>query len=615
VRLLGALGDSDLAGLPPPAPPTQRLDEPAADLPPEQRLARAEQHLARVEQIVARARGLADGATRQRDVVKAQCARDKLARLEAALGSATAGLARLRPGGAPVEPHEAHRQLLALSILRREAEALDHEAAQCIGEELAFVGGTTVSAAVDPSLPSAGSDDWLDLPGPLPPAHRPSSTDAPVAEAAPPAPGTGARSDGHRARALIAALAAGANRVRVEGFARPGEADAAAASLARARAFAAQLVARGVAAERIESVGTGIVAERDAVRLVDLGPAGSGEGARGPLVPLGDPLGEAHFVSGGLLTLGDRQSAMVSIVSAPVEIEKVYLYDPTSPRGSIRFTFNAVRFNNPTRHALAAGPVTVYADGRFLGEGLTDPIPAGASSLIPYALDQTVVVDSKLATREEVVRLVTIRRGLATAETSRVRRTELLLTNRGHARARVLVRHRVAEGFELGTRHAGEERLGGAHLIPVVVGPDESLLLAIEERAPVTKTIDLRSDDGLKAIGILLRQQRPDGELGRRLAAIVQSHARAAEIEEQMDALADQVAVYRSHLRDLERQLVALAKVPQTTGLRRLLANQMRQAGDRLQQATLALASLRSGLTAARLDLESGLAGLALASG
>ena len=63
-------------------------------------------------------------------------------------------------------------------------------------------------------------------------------------------------------------------------------------------------------------------------------------------------------------------------------------------RGNARFAFKAVRIANPTGATLEAGPITVYGEGRYVGEGLTDAVAPHAAVVIPYALDRQIVVDA-----------------------------------------------------------------------------------------------------------------------------------------------------------------------------------------------------------------------------
>ena len=93
------------------------------------------------------------------------------------------------------------------------------------------------------------------------------------------------------------------------------------------------------------------------------------------------------------MTVEKGASAMVSMVRQETDGEVVYLYDAESERGNEHFAFRAVRFTNPTDSTLETGPVTVYGNERFIGEGLTEPIPPKSSAVVPYALDRQIVVE------------------------------------------------------------------------------------------------------------------------------------------------------------------------------------------------------------------------------
>jgi hypothetical protein len=84
---------------------------------------------------------------------------------------------------------------------------------------------------------------------------------------------------------------------------------------------------------------------------------------------------------------------MVAMLHGETTGGVVYLYDPISERGDKRFAFKAIRLDNPTSDTLEPGPVTVYGDGRFIGEGITEPVPPNASVVVPFALDKQIVVE------------------------------------------------------------------------------------------------------------------------------------------------------------------------------------------------------------------------------
>jgi hypothetical protein len=421
-----------------------------------------------------------------------------------------------------------------------------------------------------------------------------------------PAPGEGFQ-------ALVAGLQGNEQRVRVEGWALAGEAAPAEASLRRANTLRDRLVASGIAEARIDVVGHADTAGADKlVRVVAI------DGPHQPAQAIDDdaggdqPRGVAHFLADVPLTLEAGHSAMVTLFDTRTKAERVYLYDPVSDRGSKRFAFNAVRLVNPSDNTLDSGPMTVYAKQQFLGEGLTEPIPPKASALVPYALDRSLVVDPKSETREEVDVLLTIDRGIATAQTRRIRRTELDVANRGHADARVFVRHRVASGWSLRNPPEGIERMRGDVLVPVMVLAGKATQVVLEESTPITTALDLRTQPGLQAIAVHLRTHTVDAELKRALEAVLAAHRELWTIEDTLTSRRAQVEDLRTRVRELTEQLVELRKVGRAQSLSGHLAKRMRSVGDQLDRVAAEVSDLEAKRLTAKIAFEDLVADLRL---
>ena len=119
-------------------------------------------------------------------------------------------------------------------------------------------------------------------------------------------------------------------------------------------------------------------------------------------------------------------SAMVSILRSQTDGEVVYLYDPESPRGNAQYPFKTLRFRNPTDSALESGPVSVFGDGRFVGEGLADPIPAKSVAFVPFALDRQIVVERKDLERDDIAKIITVQRGVFSTQIQHTKRANAL---------------------------------------------------------------------------------------------------------------------------------------------------------------------------------------------
>jgi hypothetical protein len=407
-------------------------------------------------------------------------------------------------------------------------------------------------------------------------------------------------------------------KIRVEGFALGSDKDRVGESLKRANQVRDRLLRNGLPAEQIEVVGAGRATQGEAVRILAVQAEAKPQQPAAPPTTLGkpaldEPTGSAFFLSGTPLTVQKGQSALVSMLSRDVTAKPVYYFDPISARGSEKFAFRAALLENPSDDTLDAGPFTVYADGQFLGEGLSDPIPAKSRAFIPFALDRTLVVDKVTGGREEIERLITIQRGIVTAEARSIKSTKLTLVNRGMTAALTYVRHLPAQGHTLVAPTSGFEKLRGAYLFPITVPAGGSLTLEIEESTPVSKTVDARSDAGVAEIGLYLKSAKNlPAELRQKLAQVLAMHRELGELDEKLETIETQIEMYRERVDELNAQLVTLRRVPQAAELSRNLAKKMAEISDKLQKSTLDAASVEGERLTRRVALEDRLAELTL---
>ena len=319
----------------------------------------------------------------------------------------------------------------------------------------------------------------------------------------------------------------------VEGYADASDKDKAAASLDRANRVREQLVRNGVDPARVVALAQGEQAGRKAgVRIVEgnaPGPTQTGErGADAKAAPPEslDPIGTSHFESPAAMSIARGTSAMISIFNTSAEGEVVYLFDPESPRGSSSFAFRAVRIKNPTDSVLESGPVSVFGEGRFIGEGLSEPIPARSTAFVPFALDRQIAVEQKDAERDEISRILAVQRGVLSTEVQHIKRLAFTFHNRMGEAATVYVRHTVAPGFKLLEPAKPAEKIGGASLFRLIAAPHASAELAISEASPVVRTIDIRSPADMEAVRVYLRSDRAAEPLKSQLESLSKERIR-----------------------------------------------------------------------------------------
>lgn len=414
---------------------------------------------------------------------------------------------------------------------------------------------------------------------------------------------------------LAPAVLRGDQTIVIEGYADGNLAGAAERASDRANLVRNQLIAKGVAPARLRVVTKVAPNGAERVRLVaEAAPvATSPAQGQGQAASDAPPVGESHFASDHPMTVARGSSVMVSMVRTETDGEVVYLYDAESDRGNDRFAFRSVRLRNPTDSTLETGPVTVYGEGRFVGEGLTEPIPPRAHVVVPFALDRQVVVEKTGDEQDRLSRLLTLQRGVLKAEVQHIRRTQLTLTNRLRTPAKVYVRHTVPKGWNLMAPSPKTfERIGDAHLFEIEVPAQGKTTVEIAEATPMERTLDLSADVTLEMMKVFVEAPEPTPELRAQLRELLATHRTIVDTLAEQDSLRQRLGDYRQRMDELHGQLVTLQLVKTGEDLMRNLKAKMRDISDRVQRTTIALVNNEEKVMLARVRFQDQLAELRL---
>ena len=416
-------------------------------------------------------------------------------------------------------------------------------------------------------------------------------------------------------RALSGQLAHDDKNVVIEAYADGNSSDAARRANDRANIVKNQLIDQGIAPARI-SIKTHLEpGNRERVRLVaEAAPASDpAQGKDGrPSDADAAPVGESNFASEAPMTVEKGSSAMVSMVRHETDGEVVYLYDAESERGNDRFAFRAVRFRNPTDSTLETGPVTVYGDERFIGEGLTEPIAPKSLAIVPYALDRQIVIDHVDDDQDKLSRLVTLERGILTAEVQHVRHRKLVVTNRLAQPAKVYIRHTVGKGWNLIAAPPRDERVGDSHLFEVDLAPGATQQVEIAETTPIQRTLDLNADLTLDMMKVWIETQTGTPELKAQLEKLLGIHKKLVDLAQAQESLHRRLDDYRERMDELHGQILSLTMVKTGGDLMTHLKDKMKDISDRVQKETIEVVDNEEKIMLARVQFQDTLAELTL---
>lgn len=326
----------------------------------------------------------------------------------------------------------------------------------------------------------------------------------------------------------------------------------------------------------------------------------------------GEPVGESHFQSPVPVTVERGTSAMIAVLDDGAEGDIVYLYDAESERGNARFAFRSVRFVNPTSFTLETGPMTVYGEGRFIGEGLTEPIPPRATAVVPFALDRQVIIEKDNDSHDTIDKLVTLQRGVLRTEVRHERVTKLKLTSILREDTRVFLRHSVRKGWQLVKSPDVHERMGEAHLFEVALKAGETKTVEIVEATPLVRTLDLRQPESIELVRVYLQSKDADQRFAEPMKKLLQIHTEMADIGQMIELERGRMEEYRVRMSELQEQILTLKNVPNSGQLMGHLQSKLREMSDGVQKGTIAVINLEQKLMLARIRFQDGVSELRL---
>ncbi|WP_437738112.1 hypothetical protein [Sorangium sp. So ce1335] len=285
----------------------------------------------------------------------------------------------------------------------------------------------------------------------------------------------------------------------------------------------------------------------------------------------------------------DRSATMVLLLARQVPGESIFLFAPDGGvPASSSHPFRVARFTNNTQGLLERGPIAVFENGAFLGQGMVEPLPPGATTTVPFALERGLAVDTTREESAEGARLARIEGGALEIERDWVTHTKYAIRNGGDAAARTLVKHPRLHGTRLHAPPKGtEDNLGtGSALVPIDLPRRGTAVLDVDERRIFRQQIDWLSQLADDAVQAYLKDPRADAAVAKQLGQAweIRGKLRPA-IDERDKILAEQQRLeQQSH--ELRQNLRAIEKNRTADELRRELTDRLAKASVRLDEIT-----------------------------
>ena len=278
------------------------------------------------------------------------------------------------------------------------------------------------------------------------------------------------------------------------------------------------------------------------------------------------------------VTLARNQSALVPIVSAPVEVEKVSLWNGRSRSGR---PLRAVWLTNSSGLTLDGGSFSVVEGDAFAGEGLMEPLEPGERRLLSYAADLAVLVSARPGeSRSRLVR-IRARNGVVTQQSEQRASAAYSLRNEDGASRVVVIEHPVRAGWKLAPGVTPAESSPSAYRFRVTVESKKEVSFEVSEIWTGESTVSLTdvSDDQL----VVWRQAGIDAApLEQALRPVLQKKSEVAQLSRRLEQLNHERDTIAADQQRLRENMKALRGSDEERQLLRRYTTQLNEQEDRL---------------------------------
>lgn len=287
------------------------------------------------------------------------------------------------------------------------------------------------------------------------------------------------------------------------------------------------------------------------------------------------------------VTVPDGSATMLLLLDRDIPGESSFLFapDPGVP-DSASHPFRVARFTNKTGGLLERGPLAFFGEGGFLGQGVIDGLPDGASATVPFALEHGLAIERHSEYIQEGSRLFMVDAGRLTVQRQVGPRSHYAVRNGTTSAHKLWLKHNRLPGSKLVNPPANtEDNLGtGSALVPTQVPAQSTTELVLDERRAQQQPAEWLSDLADQAVTSFLTDATADPGPKAALKA-------AWDTRGEWKKLSDEAARLHTEQNDLEQSseetrdnLRAIEKNKAAEDLRKTLTARLAKSSARLDQ-------------------------------
>lgn len=314
---------------------------------------------------------------------------------------------------------------------------------------------------------------------------------------------------------------------------------------------------------------------------------------------------------GHRLSIPQGQSSMLAFVNERVPGSSALLYRPGGAgHGYENHPYRVLRFRNQTPLRLESGPISLYAGGTFVGEGIAEPIGSGAWATIPYAVETDIEVASTSFREASPMRVLRISSGVLEVEQFSQRK----LTWKVKSIAKREVRDVYIDQVRSGPRYdlvSPSPDAGQVEVFPdfyrfhlVLPKGAQKTSLDVLEKTPSSFSLSIWDGRAIELLEYAMKMEGISRETKARLEPLVRLRRELGVIDTKLEGLERQRRDLQMHAEQIRLNLNAIAKDRAAKALRKELSNQLRARSQKIDRLGREMVALRTERLKKRLSIE-----------
>ncbi len=314
-------------------------------------------------------------------------------------------------------------------------------------------------------------------------------------------------------------------------------------------------------------------------------------------------IGELFQYTVGSVSLPRQRSAMIPIITDPVDVERLSIYNQSVlPRNPL----NGARVKNTTGKHLLAGPITVLDGSSYAGDASIDNVPPGQERLVSFGVDLQVVVDATKNTTVSAIQTGRIVKGVVYLTRKNVFTQDYMADNKGDKDKALIIEHPIRHGWKLVETDAPVETTESLYRFKGKVAAGKASKLTVKEEIVQSEQFAILPSD-VGQLDFYSKQGEIPQKVRDVLMKAMQMKAAMIDTQRLMDDQTRRVAQITSEQQRIRDNMKTVA--PNTEYSNRLL-KKLNDQENQIEKLQTELDDSRGTFEKQRRELETYLAGM-----